>query len=98
MSRIASIVGLGLASAMMLSTPVFAATATKPAPAATARPAAKPAAKLAVAKPTARKAAPAHVAKAKKNGHFASATLKNGKKVTYNCSLPGNRNKQACHG
>ncbi|WP_404370217.1 hypothetical protein AB5I39_01510 [Sphingomonas sp. MMS24-J45] len=61
-----------------------AAAAAKPAPAMAAKPAlaAKPAPRAKAA------AAPA--------GRMVSAKLSNGKTVTYNCSLAGNKTKKAC--
>lgn len=108
MARFRTLVGLGLASAMMIGTPVFASassaatTTTKPA----AKPAAKPATKLA-AKPAARPAAkpatrlaatPARATPARSGGRMVKARLANGKTVTYDCSLAGNKTKQACKG
>jgi hypothetical protein len=43
-------------------------------------------------------AAPKRVAQARSNTHLARATLSNGKKVTYDCRLAGNKSKQACKG
>ena len=51
--------------------------------------------KQAAAKP---KAASQRVAAARPTGHMVKAKQANGKTVTYNCSLPGNKNKQACKG
>jgi hypothetical protein len=89
MARFTTLVGLGLASTMMISAPVFAST-----PAASTSAAAKPATHS-VVKQT---AAPRRVASTRQNTHLAKATLSNGKKVTYDCRLAGNKNKQACKG
>ena len=89
MARFGSLIGVGLAATMMIAAPSFAAT-TPAKPATTAvKPAAKP------AKP---KAASQRVAAARPTGHMVKAKQANGKTVTYNCSLPGNKNKQACKG
>jgi hypothetical protein len=97
MARFRTLVGLGLASTMMITAPVFAST-----PAASTTSAAKPvahvAAKQAMAPRTATTAAPKRVASTRQNTHLAKATLSNGKKVTYDCRLAGNKNKQACKG
>jgi hypothetical protein len=90
MARFRTLIGLGLASTALLTAPVFAATT------ATARPAAhaqlhQAAAATPKAKASASTAAPAKT-------HLAKATQSNGKKVTYNCNLAGNKNKQACKG
>ena len=93
MARIASLIGLGFASTLMITAPAFASAPS--APAAAARPgqhalAQQPAApKVAASKPGAAK---------RPNTHLARATLRNGKKVTYNCNLAGNKTKQACKG
>ncbi len=95
MARFHTLVGLGLASTMMITAPVFAST-----PAASTTPAAKPVAHTA-AMPAARAAtatAPKRVASTRPNTHLAKATLSNGKKVTYDCRLAGNKSKQACKG
>lgn len=99
MVRIRALIAFGLASTMMVGVPAIAATQQHPA---TASVAAKPAARVA-AKPAARVAAkpaattPARAkAPARSNTHLATATLRNGKQVTYNCSLAGNKTKQAC--
>ncbi len=103
MSRLQTVIGLGIASAMMLTAPAFAAapaTAKTATTAKTTTTAAKPAttaAKPAAAKPVAAK--PVAKTAAKKTaagGNYAKATLKNGKTVTYNCNLAGNKSKQAC--
>ena len=96
MARFGSLIGVGLAATMMIAAPSFAATTTaKPATTAV-KPAAKPVKQAAVAaKP---KAAPQRVAAARPTGHMVKAKQANGKTVTYNCSLPGNKNKQACKG
>ena len=67
--------------------------------AATSKPAAKPVAH-AQAKPAATKVAtaPARTATAKPRGRMVTARLANGKTVTYDCSLAGNKTKQACKG
>ncbi|MBD3745821.1 hypothetical protein ACWKWJ_13350 [Sphingopyxis terrae subsp. ummariensis] len=94
MARFGSLIGVGLAATMMIAAPSFAATTTaKPATTAV-KPAAKPV-KQAAAKP---KAASQRVAAARPTGHMVKAKQANGKTVTYNCSLPGNKNKQACKG
>lgn len=95
MARFRTLVGLGLASTMMITAPVFAAT--------TANTAAKPAAHVqvhqtAAAAPKVKASTPARPVAARSNTHLAKATLSNGKKVTYNCRLAGNKDKQACKG
>lgn len=109
MARFHTLVGLGLASAMMIGTPVFASspsastttttkTAAKPATKLAAKPAAKPAVR-AQAKPATRlAAAPARATPARSGGRMVKARLANGKTVTYDCSLAGNKTKQACKG
>lgn len=108
MARFHTLVGLGLASAMMIGTPVFASspsasttatkTVAKPATKLTAKPAAKPAVR-AQAKPATRlAAAPARATPARSGGRMVKARLANGKTVTYDCSLAGNKTKQACKG
>ena len=95
MSRFQKIIGVGLASAMMLTTPAFAATAaTAPTTKTTVAAKQAPATKAAPAKHVAVAKAKHHTRRSGK--HFASATLKNGKKVTYNCNLAGNKHKTAC--
>lgn len=82
------------ATLALASAPAMAATtATKPAAtrAVPARPAV-PAKKVAVAKPAARAATPRG-----KSG-LVTTTLANGKKVTYDCHLAGNKTKTACKG
>lgn len=91
MARIGTLIGLGLASTLMITAPVFASTPA--ASTAAAQPATHTLAKQAVAPKT---ATPKRVAAKRHNTHLAKATLSNGKKVTYNCSLAGNKNKQAC--
>ncbi len=104
MARFHALVGLGLASTMMITAPVFAST-----PAASTTAAAKPAAHTAATpayraanatapKRVAATAAPKRVASTRQNTHLAKATLSNGKKVTYDCRLAGNKSKQACKG
>ena len=94
MARFGSLIGVGLAATMMIAAPSFAATTTaKPATTAV-KPAAKPF-KQAAAKP---KAAPQRVAATRPTHHRSAAKQASGKTVTYNCSLPGNKNKQACKG
>lgn len=97
MAHFRTLVGLGLASTMMITAPVFAST-----PAASSSAAAKPvahvAAKQTAAPKAATTAAPKRVASTRQNTHLAKATLSNGKKVTYDCRLAGNKNKQACKG
>ena len=90
MARFRTLVGLGLASTMLITAPVFAAATT-------AKPAAKPVAH-AQAKPAATKVATARTATAKPRGRMVTARLANGKTVTYDCSLAGNKTKQACKG
>lgn len=92
MARFRTLAGLGLASTMLITAPVFAAATTT-------KPAAKPAAHAA-AKPATTKAAtaPARTAAAKPRGRMVTARLANGKTVTYDCSLAGNKTKQACKG
>lgn len=91
MARFRTLVGLGLASTMLITAPVFAAATTaKPKPAAQAP--AKPAAKAKLA------ATPARTAATRPGGRMVKARLANGKTVTYDCSLAGNRTKQACKG
>lgn len=92
MARFRTLVGLGLASTMMITAPVFAST-----PASSTSTAAKPVAHAAAPR-AATTAAPKRVASTRKNTHLAKATLSNGKKVTYDCRLAGNKNKQACKG
>lgn len=89
MARFHTLIGLGLASTMLMTAPAFASSA-----AATAKPAAH---SVAAAKPAA-VAAPKRAVSTRQNTHLAKATLSNGKKVTYNCRLAGNKNKQACKG
>lgn len=99
MTRFRTLLGLGLASSMMLAGSAFAATP----PAATPATAAKPAAH-AVAKPAAAAATPAKTVARKQTASAAShkrlvtAKLSNGKTVTYDCTLAGNKTKQACKG
>ncbi|MGV7119344.1 hypothetical protein ACVENA_01240 [Sphingopyxis sp. 550A] len=109
MARFHTLVGLGLASVMMIGTPVFASTpsasttTSKPATKLAAKPAAKPATR-AQAKPAAKLAAtparatPARATPARSGGRMVRAKLSNGKTVTYDCSLAGNKTKQACKG
>ena len=97
MARFTTLVGLGLASTMMISAPVFASTPTASTSAA-AKPATHSAVKQAAATKSATTAAPRRVASTRQNTHLAKATLSNGKKVTYDCRLAGNKNKQACKG
>lgn len=112
MSAFRTLVGLGLASTMMITAPVFAANTTTTRTTTTAAaPAAKPVkkvaavtpkakittpAKLTPAKATPARAVPAKAVAARSGANTAQATLSNGKKVTYNCNLAGNKNKQAC--
>jgi hypothetical protein len=97
MARFRTLVGLGLASTLMITAPVFAST-----PATSTNAAAKPAThsvmKQAVATKVTTTAAPKRVATTRQNTHLVKATLSNGKKVTYDCRLAGNKNKQACKG
>lgn len=97
MARFTTLVGLGLASTMMISAPVFASTPAASTSAA-AKPATHSAVKQAAATKSATTAAPRRVASTRQNTHLAKATLSNGKKVTYDCRLAGNKNKQACKG
>lgn len=99
MASFRSVIGIGLVSAMIISAPVFASTPQhSAASAAVARPVLRTPVKQAVATPAQTKvAAPAHKA-AKQPSHLAKATLRNGKKVTYDCSLAGNKTKEACKG
>ena len=95
MASFRTLVGLGLASTMMITAPVFASTAAP----ATAKPALHAPVRHAAATTTKVKAAtPTRAASARPNAHLAKATLSNGKKVTYDCRLAGNKNKQACKG
>lgn len=105
MARFHTLVGLGLASTMMITAPVFASTpaaSTTTAAKPVAHPAAKPVARTSatptMASKAATTAAPKRVASTRTNTHLAKATLSNGKKVTYDCRLAGNKNKQACKG
>lgn len=93
----------GLALALAAAGPALAGTPSK----ATAKPTAHPAAAAKPAAAPAKAAAVTHAAPAKgtkpatppkpaANGRMVQAKLSNGKTVTYNCSLPGNRTKQAC--
>ena len=75
--------GLAAAAALSLGSPALAATA------------AKPAAKVA-AKPTFKAHPAALHAKPAATGRVVTARQSNGKTVTYNCSLAGNKTKQAC--
>ena len=97
MARFTTFVGLGLASTMMIAAPVFAST-----PATSTSAAAKPVTHSVVKQTVATKvtttAAPKRVASKRPNTHLARATLSNGKKVTYDCRLAGNKSKQACKG
>ena len=98
MARFPALVGLGLASTMMMITaPVFAATPAA-SPTTAARPAAQTVAKPVMASRAATTSGPKRVASTRHNTHLAKATLSNGKKVTYDCRLAGNKNKQACKG
>lgn len=101
MARFRMLVAMGLASTLVIGAPAIAATqqhqttttaAAKPAARTMAKPAATMPAKPAAAMP----AKPRAAAPARSNTHMAKATLRNGKQVTYNCSLAGNKNKQAC--
>lgn len=100
MARFHTLVGLGIASTLMVTAPVFASTTAKPVPAAVvAKPALRaPANRAATPAPTkaATAAAPAAKPATHRSAHTAKATLSNGKKVTYDCRLAGNKNKQAC--
>lgn len=97
MARFSTLLGLGLASTMMITAPVFASTPVTSTSTA-AKPVAHTMAKQAVAPKAAATAAPKRVASTRQNTHLAKATLSNGKKVTYDCRLAGNKNKQACKG
>ncbi|MBL0914681.1 MAG: hypothetical protein IBJ13_03955 [Sphingopyxis sp.] len=97
MARFRTLVGLGLASTLMVTAPVFASTTQHPTPAAAAaKPTLRAPVKRAVAPTRAKGATPASNASARPSTHLAKATLSNGKKVTYDCRLAGNKNKQAC--
>lgn len=120
MSAFRTLVGLGLASTMMITAPVFAAPGTtnratpatravpatratpaKPAtPAVRATPAkpAVPAKKVAAVTPKAKITTPAKAVPARHGARLVTAKLSNGKTVTYDCSLAGNKTKQACKG
>lgn len=93
MARIHTLVALGLASALMIGAPAIAATQQHQ----MSTPAAvKPVARV-PAKPVATTPAKPRTATPARSGtHLAKATLRNGKQVTYNCGLAGNKNKQAC--
>jgi hypothetical protein len=84
---------------MMLAGSAFAATTPAAAPAKATKPAAQ-----AAAKPAAVTAAPAKTvakkpaASAASHKRLVKAKLSNGKTVTYDCSLAGNKTKQACKG
>jgi hypothetical protein len=96
MARFRTLVGLGLASTMLITAPVFASAPS----AATTKPAAKPAAHM-QAKPAAKPrlaAAPTRAPAARSGRRLVTARLANGKTVTYDCSLAGNKTKQACKG
>ena len=99
MARLRSLIAFGLASTMMVGAPAIAATQQHPATVA-AKPAAHTAAKPAAAMPArstaTASAKPRTAAPARSGTHLAKATLRNGKQVTYNCSLAGNKAKQAC--
>lgn len=93
MARFRMLVALGLASGLVIGAPAIAATQQHPATtSAPAKPAARTPAKPAATTP----AKPRTAAPARSGTHMAKATLRNGKQVTYNCSLAGNKNKQAC--
>lgn len=101
MARFRTLIAFGLASTIMIGAPAIAATQQHPTTAsAAAKPAARTTAKPAAAMPARATAAtpakPRTAAPARSNTHLAKATLRNGKQVTYNCSLAGNKNKQAC--
>lgn len=101
MARFRTLVGLGLASTMMITAPVFASTpaaSTTAASTTAAKPVARSVAHQAVAPKAVKAAAPKRAASTRQNTHLAKATLSNGKKVTYDCRLAGNKNKQACKG
>lgn len=93
MARFRMLVAMGLASTLVIGAPAIAATQQHPA---TTTAAAKPAARTAAKPVAAMPAKPRAAAPARSNTHMAKATLRNGKQVTYNCSLAGNKNKQAC--
>lgn len=97
MARFRTLIGFGLASTMMIAAPVFASAPS--ASTTTAKPAATHTlAKQTVAPKATKVAAPKRTASTRQNTHLAKATLSNGKKVTYDCRLAGNKNKQACKG
>lgn len=93
MARFRTFLAFGLASTMMIGAPAIAATQQHPttAPAA-AKPVLHASAKPAAATP----AKPRTATPARSRTHLAKATLRNGKQVTYDCRLAGNKNKQAC--
>ncbi|MGQ2929047.1 MAG: hypothetical protein ACT6Q3_01115 [Sphingopyxis sp.] len=100
MARFRTLIGFGLASTMMIAAPVFASAPS--ASTTTAKPAATHTLAKQTVAPKAAKAtkvaAPKRTASTRQNTHLAKATLSNGKKVTYDCRLAGNKNKQACKG
>jgi hypothetical protein len=93
MARFRTLAAFGLASMVMIGAPAIAASPQHQT--STSATAAKPAApvKLAAATP----AKPKAVTRARPT-HLAKATLRNGKQVTYDCRLAGNKTKQACKG
>ncbi|QGN55528.1 hypothetical protein [Novosphingobium sp. Gsoil 351] len=93
---IRSILLAGAALALAAS-PAMAATTTPTHAAARAVPAtpAKPATRAVPAKPAARTAS---AAKPRGKSGMVTTRLANGKKVTYDCHLAGNRTKAACKG
>ncbi|WP_192878827.1 hypothetical protein [Sphingopyxis lindanitolerans] len=108
MARFRTLVGLGLASTMMITAPVFASSPTTTTTKSAVKPAAKPTTKLTAkpaahsqAKPATRAklaATPARASTTRSGGRMVKARLSNGKTVTYDCSLAGNKTKQACKG
>lgn len=97
MARFATLVGIGLASTLMISAPVFAASPPASSPA-SAKPAMRAPTKQAAAPTKASTTAPKRAASAHPHARIVKVRLSNGKTVTYNCSLPGNKTKQACKG
>lgn len=97
MAPFRTLVGLGLASTLMITAPVFAST-----PATSTNAAAKPVTHSVVKQTAATRvtttAAPKRVSATRQNTHLVKTTLSNGKRVTYDCRLAGNKNKQACKG
>lgn len=93
MARFHKILGLGLASTMLIASPVFAAPAK---PAAVSHPVTQASVQHSVTPAPVKATTHKAPAVQRHNKHMARATQRNGKQVTYNCSLAGNMNKQAC--